>query len=61
MPLVWYGTVLDSLGVEVADVLVVVYDQVSHNVWMANHEDCGSEVAEVGKRVGDPGDLKGRC
>lgn len=56
---VWGG--FGFAGVEVADVLVVVYDQVSHNVWMANHEDCGSEVAEVGKRVGDPGDLKGLC
>ena len=41
--------------------LAVVYDQVSHNVWMANYEDCESEVAEVGKRLGDPGDIKGLC
>lgn len=39
----------------------VVFDQVSHNLWMANHEDCRSEVQEVGLWEGDPGDLWGLC
>ena len=40
---------------------VVVFDQVSHNLWMANHQDCGSEVREVGILRGDPGTLRGLC
>lgn len=42
-------------------VFKVVYDQSTHALWMENYDECGSQVAAVGRSAGDVGRTRGLC